>query len=101
MKLLNEGHREKGRVMFKVRIDLFGNVIDQQLLGTSGNQLIDSVATQTLLNTVFDTSNLEDLSSINEYFRYDIKFEPPQGWDNRYEHSDPYDPYNQGGGTGH
>ena len=101
MRLLNEGHREKGRVIFKVRIDLFGNVIDQQLLGTSGNETIDSVATQTLLNTVFDTSDIADLSSLNDYFRYDIKFEPPQDWEKRYDHSDPYDPYKQQqGGTG-
>lgn len=93
VQLLNEGHKEKGKVTFKVKADLFGNVVDYQLLGPSGNSLIDSVATQALLRTVFDTSNLADLSLLNEYFRYDIKFEPPRDWEDRFDHADPYDPY--------
>ncbi|RKX19008.1 MAG: hypothetical protein DRP26_04190 [Candidatus Zixiibacteriota bacterium] len=68
----------KGRVTFKIKIDLFGNVVDYQMLGPSGNADIDSVATEALLNTTFDVSNIQDLSKLDEYFRYEIRFEPPE-----------------------
>lgn len=76
----------KGRVTFKIKIDLFGNVVDYQMLGPSGNADIDSVATEALLNTTFDVSSIQDLSRLDEYFRYEIRFEPP-------ELDEFYDPY--------
>jgi len=93
--LLNEGHRERGRVIFKIKLDLFGTVGDYELLGTSGNMTIDSVAVATLRQTIFDVSKIEDLSLLDGYFRYDIRFEPPRDWENRYDHADPNDPYYQ------
>ncbi len=94
--LLDEGHREKGKVIFKIRLDLFGNITEHQLLGTSGNEVIDSVATETLLLTTFDTSGLDDLSLLDGYFRYDIRFEPPENWEDRYDRAGEYDErYNQ------
>ena len=93
--LLNEGHREKGTIIFKVKLDLFGSIIEHEQLGTSGNSTIDSVAVNTLLKTRFDMSELNDLSLLNGYFRYDIRFEPPKDWEDRFEHADPLDPYNQ------
>jgi TolA-binding protein len=95
--LLNEGHREKGRVIFKIKLDLFGTVTDYELLGTSGNMTIDSVAVATLRQTTFDMSELQfqNLSLLEGYFRYDIRFEPPRDWEDRYDHADPNDPYYQ------
>lgn len=68
----------KGRVTFKIKVDLFGNVVDYEMLGPSGNADIDSVAIEALLNTTFDVSSIQDLSKLDEYFRYDIPFEPPE-----------------------
>lgn len=93
--LLDEGHREKGKVIFKIKIDLFGNITEHQLLGTSGNELIDSAATEALLSTTFDTSGLDDLSLLDGYFRYDIRFDPPDNWEDRYERSSEFERYNQ------
>jgi len=74
--LLSE--KRKGAVTFKIKLDLFGNVIDYELLGPSGNAQIDSVAIVALRNTTFDMSTVEDLSALDDYFRYDIRFEPPE-----------------------
>ena len=74
--LLNE--KRKGVVTFKIKLDLFGNVIDYELLGPSGNAEIDSVAIVALRNTTFDMSTVQDLSTLDDYFRYDIRFEPPE-----------------------
>ena len=93
--LLDEGHREKGKVIYKIKLDLFGNITDHQLLGSSGNTVIDSVAERTLLQTTFDMSSLDDLTLLDGYFRYDIRFEPPRDWEDRRDHADPFDPYKE------
>jgi cellulose synthase operon protein C len=68
----------KGRVTFKIRLDQFGKVADFQILGPSGEQEIDSASVKCLMATTFDMSQFTDLSYLNSYFRYDIKFAPPK-----------------------
>lgn len=68
----------KGKVTFKIRIDQFGHVTDYQILGPSGELAIDSAATKALLESRFETSQFTDLSYLNIYYRYDIKFAPPK-----------------------
>ncbi len=68
----------KGRVTFKIKLNFVGNVIDYQLIGPSGNAAIDSAAIRALTQTVFDVSYIDDLTKLNDYFRYDIKFAPPK-----------------------
>ncbi len=68
----------KGRVTFKIKLDFVGTVIDYQLIGPSGNAAIDSAAIRALTQTVFDISYIDDLTKLNDYFRYDIKFAPPK-----------------------
>ncbi len=91
--LMNARIKQKGRVTFKIKLDLFGNIIEQEMLGTSGNDLIDSLAVQALLQTTFDMSTVKDLSTLDDYFRYDVSFEPPEGWEDRYKHNDLDSPY--------
>lgn len=68
----------KGKVTFKIRLDQFGHVTDYEILGPSGELAIDSAATKALLESTFDTSQFPDLSYLNNYYRYDIKFAPPR-----------------------
>jgi len=68
----------KGRVTFKIKLNFVGTVIDYQLIGPSGNAAIDSAAIRALTQTVFDISYIDDLTKLNDYFRYDIKFAPPK-----------------------
>jgi TolA-binding protein len=68
----------KGRVTFKIRLDQFGHVSDYQLLGPSGELAIDSAAIKCLNETTFDMSKFTDMSYLNDYYRYDIKFAPPK-----------------------
>jgi TonB family protein len=98
--LMNARREEKGRVIFKIKLDLFGNITEYEMLGPSGSDLIDSVAVRTLRQTTFDMSYLEDLTLLDGYFRYDIKFEPPRDWEDRFEHADPFDPYDDQTGGG-
>jgi len=95
--LMDARIKKRGRVTFKIRLDLFGNIIEHEMLGPSGNDLIDSVAVEALLNTTFDMSTVQDLSTLDDYFRYDVSFEPPDDWEDRYRHDDPYDPYRDTG----
>ncbi len=90
------GTKRRGMVTFKIRLDLFGNVVEHELLGPSGNDQIDSVATEALINTTFDMSNFTDLSMLDEFFRYDLRFEPPD-YDDFLEdiYYDPDSPYRQ------
>jgi TolA-binding protein len=76
--LIREGFKRTVVVIFKIKLDLFGNVIDFEQLGPSGHPEIDSSATVAMKNTTFDMSNLEDLSMLDEYFRYDMRLEPPK-----------------------
>jgi TolA-binding protein len=68
----------KGRVTFKIRLDQFGHVSDYQILGPSGELAIDSAAIKCLTETTFDMSQFTDMSYLNNYYRYDIKFAPPK-----------------------
>ena len=63
--LLNARREEKGRVIFKIKLDLFGNITEYEMLGPSGSDLIDSVAVRTLRQTTFDMSYLEDLTLLD------------------------------------
>ncbi|MCP4582158.1 MAG: tetratricopeptide repeat protein [candidate division Zixibacteria bacterium] len=95
--LMDERIKKSGRVMFKIKLDLFGNITEHQMLGPSGSELIDSVAVEALLTTTFDMSSVEDLSLLNDFFRYDIKFEPPDNWEDRYRYDGLNDPYRDQG----
>jgi len=90
------GSKRRGTVTFKIRLDLFGNVVEYELLGPSGDDQIDSVATKALINTTFDMSDLADLSMLDEFFRYDLRFVPPD-YDDFLEdiYYDPNSPYRQ------
>ncbi len=72
--LLNR--RLKGEVLFKIKINLFGKVEEYEIIGPSGEYAIDSAATASLLDTEFDTSDL-DLSKLDKYYKYSIGFERP------------------------
>jgi TonB family protein len=74
--LLNK--KLKGRVTFKIRLDQFGHVSDYQILGPSGELAIDSAATKALMTTTFDMSQMQDLSHLNDYYRFEIKFSTPK-----------------------
>ena len=91
--LMEQRIKKRGRVMFKIKLDLFGNIIEHELLGPSGSDLIDSVAVEALLNTTFDMSSVDDLSLLNDYFRYDISFAPPDNWEDRFRYDTIDDPY--------
>lgn len=78
-------------VTFKIKLDLFGNVTAHELLGPSGNREIDSLATEALLETTFDISTLEDVSLLNDYFRYDKRIQPPEYNDFRNDPDNPYE----------
>jgi len=67
----------KGEVIFKIKLDITGRVQDYQIIGPSGERSIDSVATAALLETEFDTSNL-DFTQLDTFFRYSIPFERPE-----------------------
>ncbi len=66
----------KGEVLFKIKINLFGKVEEYEIIGPSGEYAIDSAATVALLNTEFDTSDL-DFAKLDKYYRYGIEFERP------------------------
>jgi TolA-binding protein len=68
--------RLKGEVLFKIKINLFGKVEEHEIIGPSGEYAIDSSATAALLETEFDTADL-DLAQLNSFFRYEIPFERP------------------------
>jgi len=95
--LMDARIKKRGRVTFKIKLDLFGNIIEHEMLGPSGNGLIDSLAVEALLNTTFDMSTVQDLSTLDDYFRYDVNFEPPQDWEDRYKHDNLDDPYRDQG----
>jgi len=67
----------KGEVIFKIKFDITGRVQDYEIIGPSGERAIDSVATVALLETEFDTSNL-DFTQLDSFFRYSIPFERPE-----------------------
>lgn len=66
----------KGQVIFKIKLDITGRVQDYEIIGPSGERAIDSVATAALLETEFDTSNL-DFSQLDSFFLYSLPFERP------------------------
>jgi len=71
-------HRDlKGEVLFKIRINISGQVIDHEIIGPSGQYVIDSVATHALLETEFNTSSLE-FALLDGFFKYSIPFERPE-----------------------
>lgn len=72
--LLNR--RLKGEVLFKIKINLFGKVEEYEIIGPSGEYAIDSAATVALLDTEFDTSDL-DFAKLDKYYKYSIGFERP------------------------
>jgi TolA-binding protein len=74
-------------ITYKIKISLFGDVDDYQLLGPSGNNEIDSLANIALENTLFNMDDLSDLAMQDEYFRYDMRLVPP---DPRDYYNDPY-----------
>ena len=67
----------KGEVTFKIKIDITGRVQDYEIIGPSGQRAIDSVATVALLETEFDTANL-NFAQLDNFFRYSIPFERPE-----------------------
>jgi len=73
-RLLNR--RLKGEVLFKIKINLFGKVEEHEIIGPSGEYAIDSAATVALLDTEFDTSDL-DFAKLDKYYKYGIGFERP------------------------
>ena len=66
----------RGKVIFKIKIDISGKVDEYKIIGPSGQHAIDSSATAALLQTEFDTSQL-DLSQLDGYFQYSIQFKRP------------------------
>jgi TolA-binding protein len=70
------GRRLKGEVLFKIKINLFGKVEEHEIIGPSGEYAIDSAATVALLDTEFDTSDL-DFAKLDKYYKYVIGFERP------------------------
>jgi hypothetical protein len=66
----------KGKVIFKIRLDIAGMVKDYEIIGPSGEYAIDSAATESLIKTEFDISEL-DLSQLDGYFQYSISFKRP------------------------
>ncbi len=66
----------KGKVIFKIRLEVTGKVRDYEIIGPSGEYAIDSSATAALMTTEFDVSNLE-LSQLNDYFQYSLVFKRP------------------------
>ena len=67
----------KGQVIFKIKLDITGRVQDYEIIGPSGERAIDSVATAALLETEFDTSDL-DFTQLDSFFIYSILFERPE-----------------------
>jgi TonB family protein len=67
----------RGEVIFKIKIDVTGRVQDYEIIGPSGHRAIDSVATAALLETEFDTAEL-DFAQLESFFRYNIPFERPE-----------------------
>ncbi len=67
----------KGQVIFKIKIDITGRVQDYEIIGPSGERAIDSVATAALLETEFDTSDL-DFAKLDSFFLYSLPFERPE-----------------------
>ena len=66
----------KGKVIFKIRLDIAGIVKDYEIIGPSGEYAIDSAATESLIRTEFDISEL-DLAQLDGYFQYSISFKRP------------------------
>jgi len=66
----------RGKVIFKIKIDISGKVGEYEIIGPSGEYAIDSSATAALLQTEFDTSEL-DLVQLDSYFQYSIPFRRP------------------------
>ncbi|UCC79148.1 MAG: tetratricopeptide repeat protein [Candidatus Zixiibacteriota bacterium] len=67
----------KGEVIFKIKLDITGRVQDYEIIGPSGERAIDSVATAALLETEFDTADL-DFRQLDSFFIYNIPFERPE-----------------------
>jgi TolA-binding protein len=66
----------RGKVIFKIKLSFSGKVEDYQMIGPFGQHQIDSTATEALLQTEFDVSNL-DLTQLDGYFQYSISFKRP------------------------
>lgn len=66
----------KGKVTFKIKLDINGRVRAEEIIGPSGEYAIDSSATAALMNTEFDVSKL-DLIQLDGYFQYSISFKRP------------------------
>jgi TonB family protein len=62
----------KGKVIFKIRLDMSGKVKEYEIIGPSGQYAIDSSATAALMETEFDVSEL-NLAQLNEYFQYNVQ----------------------------
>ena len=67
----------RGEVLFKIKLDIAGKVIEHEIIGPSGEYVIDSSATAALLRTEFITSQL-DIIQLESYFQYGIRFERPR-----------------------
>jgi TolA-binding protein len=83
----------RGKVIFKIRLDIAGMVKDYELIGPSGETAIDSVATEALIRTEFDITEL-DLAQLDGYFQYSIPFKRP----NVTIYDDPYRDLHDTGG---
>jgi TonB family protein len=66
----------KGKVIFKIKLNISGKVEQYEIIGPSGEYAIDSSATVALLKTEFDVAGL-DLAQLDGYFQYSIPFKRP------------------------
>ncbi len=66
----------RGKVVFKIKINISGKVEDYETIGPSGEAAIDSSAAAALLRTEFDTSEL-DLAQLEQRFQFSITFKRP------------------------
>ena len=85
--LLKARYNRKVTLIFKIKIDFFGNIEEYELLSPSGLREVDSLAVIALTNTIFDMDDFDDMSLIEDYFRYDMILKPP---DLFYYDTDPY-----------
>lgn len=67
----------EGKILrLRILINSFGEVVDAQLLGSSGNSVIDQAAIQAAKRTKFDPLTI-DISKYNTWFLYEIRITKP------------------------
>ncbi len=67
----------EGKILrLKILINSFGEVVDAQLLGSSGNPVIDQAAIQAAKRTKFDPLTI-DITKYNTWFLYEVRITKP------------------------